>query len=131
MTTYSEVDLATQVATDLGIIGSEETLSAADYDKIRTNNGAAISTLSALNLPIWNGSALAVPEEYLLPLSEYCGTWVSVAFGLTDTATAITLRDALERPLIMMSAPRSAMPLIAKADDSTRSRRGYNWQTGL
>lgn len=129
MTTYSETDFATRVLRDLGLVGADETPSSADLEWAKETAASEIAMLSAINLPIWNGSELAVPQEYLTMLSRRVGLAVAPSFGLTDIATAQKqMRDA-EHTLTLMAAPRTrAIPL--SADDATPRRANFSYRNG-
>lgn len=131
MTTYSQTDLAERMLKDLGLLGAEEVPSAADLQWANETVSSEVGLLSALDLPIWNGSEMSVPREYLTLLSLRCGLAIAPSFGIMSQADSMVAKEAAERNLTVLAAPRGAMPLIARADDSTRGRSGYNWQTGL
>jgi hypothetical protein len=118
MTTYSQTDLATRMLKDLGLIDAEEVPSAADLDWAIETVGSEVLLLAALNMPIWNGNVMAVPEVYLTSLSRRCGLAVAPSFGLTDVSSAeIAMREA-ERSLAILAAPRGANPRTLRADHS-------------
>src|SRR5712671_754110 len=95
MPTYSQSDLATRVLRDLGLIGAEEVPSAADLQWSAETVGSEVALLGSIGLPIWNGSDLSVPLEYLAPLSRRIGLAVAPSFGLLDTASAqLAMREA-------------------------------------
>lgn len=87
--------------------------------------------LASIGLPIWNGSDMSVPLEYLAPLSRRVSLAVAPSFGLTDTATAsLAMREA-ERYLTMMAAPRGSTPLLLRTNDATGRRPvRFNYTTG-
>jgi hypothetical protein len=130
MTTYSQPDLATRVLKDLGLVGADETPSADDLAWATETVSSEVAMLSAIGIPIWNGSDMVVPNEYLTVLSRRIGLAVAPSFGLTDLATAqLAMREA-ERYLTIMAAPRSASPLSLRTDDATRGSSGFNFMTG-
>jgi hypothetical protein len=128
---YSQTDLATRVLRDLGLLGSEETPSAPDLDWATETVSSEVAMLGAIGLPIWNGSDMAVPVEYLSPLSRRICLAVAPSFGLTDTATAqMAMREA-ERYLTLMASPRLGSPLPLRSDDAMRRRSsGNNYYLG-
>lgn len=130
MTTYTEVELATQTLRAPGLLGIEETLSAAEYVDVVQSNRSVIATMGAIGLPIWNGSELAVPEEYFVELSLRLSLPVQFANGLIDMAQYLAMVEASEARLTVMAAPRGSSPLLSKANDSTGRRSSYNWTTG-
>lgn len=131
MTTYSKADLATRVLRDLGLYASDETPSAADQEWAEETVSAEAAMLASIGLPIWNGSVMAVPEEYLTPLSRRIGLAVAPSYGLVDVATAqLAMREA-ERYLTVMAAPRAATPLTLKTNDAISGRgSGFSFATG-
>jgi len=118
MTTYSLTDLATRVGRDLGLIGGEEDLSAHDSAWLQETCSAEIAAMSAIGLPIWNGSEMSIPAEYLTPLSRRIGLAVAPSYGLTDTVTAVSAMREAERILTVMAAPRGPRPLSLVANDA-------------
>lgn len=131
MTTYSRSDLATRVLRDLGLIGAEETPSAADLLWAEETVSAEIAMLGEIGLPIWNGSDMSVPIQYLTPLSRRIGLAVAPSFGLTDPAVAMQEMREAERNLTIMASPRLGSPIGLRTDDATRYRRTFDFSTGL
>lgn len=130
MTTYSKRDLATRVLKDLGLVGADEEVPADDQAWAEETVAAEVQMLSRIGLPIWNGSEVAVPEEYLTILSRRIGLAVAPSFGLMDMASAQSAMREAERYLTVMAAPR-AVPLTMRTDDATRGRSGsFNFTTG-
>jgi hypothetical protein len=130
MTTYTDDEFATHCLRGLGLIAAEETPTSADLGFAKTVNAAEIATLSAVGIPIWNGSNLAVPLEYLGPLSRYCSLALRPAFGLENAAQAEQERELLIRTLEKMAAPRFA-PLTVRTDDAKRGGPWFNFTMGL
>jgi|EndMetStandDraft_8_1072994.scaffolds.fasta_scaffold917617_2 hypothetical protein len=130
MTTYTETELATQTLRAPGLVGIEETLSAAEYVDVVQSNRSVIATMGAIGLPIWNGSELSVPEEYFVELALRLSLPIQMANGLIDHRTMLSMIEASEARLTVMAAPRGAMPLLAQSNDSTRGRVNFNWTTG-
>lgn len=106
MTTYSLSDMATRVLKDLGLIGAEETPSAADLDWAQETVTSDVALLSALDMPIWNGSELSVPQEYLTALSARIGLTMAVSFGLMSLADAERSKPIAEMNLIKLATVR-------------------------
>ena len=104
MTTYSRSDLATRVLKDLGLVGADETASAADQEFAEETVSAEVQMLSRIGMPIWNGNEMAVPEEYLTILSRRIGLAIAPSFGLSDIATATLAMREVEKTLRQMSA---------------------------
>lgn len=131
MTTYSADEFGTRVLKDLGLCASDETPSAEDLDWAKETAASEITMLSSINLPIWNGSELSIPQEYLTVLSRRVGLAVAPSFGLTDLATAqLAMREA-ERYLTLMASPRGLNPTLLRSNDSGKSlATGFNFTLG-
>ena len=132
MTTYTDEELATRVLRDLGLYGAEETPSDADLQWTIETNSAEIASLSAIGIPVWNGSDLTIPQEYLTILSRRCGLAVAPSFGLVDLAAAqMAMREA-ERTLTMMASPRGAINPQQTYTNDAKPDRGsqFNFATG-
>lgn len=104
MTTFSRVDLATRMMQDLGLISGEETLSASDYDFAVETVSSEVALLSGIGMPIWNGSDMSVPVEYLTPLSRRIGAAIAPAFGLMSPADAERVMTITEQNLRKLSS---------------------------
>lgn len=103
MTTYTQADIATRVLKDLGLIGAEETPSAADLLWAEETIASEVAMMRARGLVIWNGSDVALPVEYLAPLSRRIGIAASPSFGLMSTAQAEQAIPLAEMNLRAMS----------------------------
>jgi len=103
MTTYSLSDMATRVLKDQGLIAAEEVPSATDLEWAEETVSAEIAMLAALGMPIWNGSAIAVPQEYLTPLSRRIGLAFAPSFGLMTVAQAEAAMPLAETNLRRMA----------------------------
>jgi hypothetical protein len=99
MTTYTTAELATRVLKDLGLIAAEETPSAADLSWAEETVSSEIMQMSARGIPIWNGSDVEVPQEYLTILSRRIGLAIAPSYGLTDAVKATVAIEAVERNL--------------------------------
>lgn len=128
---YTQSDLITRMLRDLGLIDASEVPSAEDYEFVAQTIEADVATLSALGLPIWNGSEISIPLEYLIPISKRLGLSVAPAFGLMDALSAEAAKVTMEQSLTIMSNPRGAIPYPLRTDDSQRSRGSFNFATGL
>jgi hypothetical protein len=112
MTTYTGTQLATRVLKDLGLVGAEETPSAADLSWAEETCDSEIGLLAAKSIPIWNGGDDDIPGEYLTVLSRRIGLAVAPSFGLTDIATATVAMRAAEDDLrILGSVPATGKTL--------------------
>jgi hypothetical protein len=130
MTTYTRAELATRVLKDLGLIGAEETPSAVDLAWAEETCSSETALLSAIGMPIWNGSDLAVPLEYLTPLSRRIGLAIAPSYGLADPASAQAAMRESERVLQILAAPR-VTPLAMRSNDAMPSRGSiFNFSTG-
>jgi hypothetical protein len=112
MTTYTADEFGTRVLKDLGLIGAEETPTSADLEWAKETAASEIMMMAALRLPIWNGSDLSIPQEYLSTLSRRVCLAVAPSFGLTDLATAQQAMREAERTLAIMAAPMSRAPAL-------------------
>jgi hypothetical protein len=132
MTTYTANELATRTLRELGLLDASEDPSAEDLAWAVETNGSEILMLSAIGLPIWNGSEISVPQEYLTTLARRCALAVAPAFGLMSLSDAqMAMREA-ERVLTMMASPRGAVnPSAIKTNDSSPFRVSpFNFTTG-
>lgn len=129
MTTYTANQFATRVLKDLGIIGAEETPTSADLEWAKETAASEIKLLSALDMPIWDGSELAVPQEYLTALSRRVCLAVVPSYGVASLAEATMAMREAERYLAELAAPRGAKPLRLKTDLPARGS-AFNFSTG-
>jgi hypothetical protein len=128
MTTYTETQFATRILKDLGIIGAEETPTSADLEWAKETAASEISLLAATGIPIWNGSEVTIPQEYLSTLSRRVCLAVAPSYGATDMATAQNAMREAERQLTVLAAPRSRPRLLSAADVKINS--SFNYTTG-
>lgn len=132
MPSYNENELATRTLRELGFVAAEETPSSADLNWAVETNASEIAMLSAIGIPIWNGSEIEVPQEYLTILARRCALAVAPSFGLMDLAKAqLAMREA-ERVLTMMASPQGAVhPHAIKTNDVRPFRTGqFNYSAG-
>lgn len=122
MTTYSETDLITEAYRAPGLIGIEETPSAAEVADAQVSNASVIATMNSLGIPIWNGSVIAVPEEYFIELAIRCSLPLQLKNGLINNAEYLSLVEASEQRLTVMAAPRGSAPLELTTNESTGPR---------
>lgn len=129
MTDYTQAQLATRVLKDLGLVGADETPTAEDMDWVTETVASEVLMLSALGLPIYNGSEITIPQEYLTVLSRRIGLSVAPSFGLMSMNDAqLAMREA-ERNLTMLST-QNTYPTLLKSNDSTGNRSSFNFTTG-
>lgn len=126
--TYTETQFATRILKDLGIIGAEETPTSADLEWAKETAASEISLLAATGIPIWNGSEVTIPQEYLSTLSRRVCLAVAPSYGATDMATAQNAMREAERQLTVLAAPRSRPRLLSAADVKINS--SFNYTTG-
>ncbi len=108
MTFYSTAELATRVLKDLGLVGAEETPTAADLVWTEEAVTSEIAMMGKKGIPIWNGSEVAIPTEYLTTLSRRIGLAVAPSFGQGDIASATAAMQLLEADLRRIgSVPRT------------------------
>ena len=131
MTTYTETELATETLRSPGLIGIEETLSAAEYVDVTRSNRSVILALNTIGIPVWNGSVIEVPEEYFIELALRCSLPIQFKNGQITHVEMLSLIEASEARLVTMAAPRGSSPLIASSNESTGNRYRFNWATGL
>jgi len=96
MTTYTTTELATRVLKDLGLVAAEETPSSADLNWAIETVQSEVQMLAAKGIPVWNGSEVVVPSEYLTVLSRRIGLALAPSFGLGDIASATQAMELLE-----------------------------------
>ena len=104
MTTYTLADLATRVLKDMGMVGPDETPRAEDQEFAEETCTSEIAMMDAMNIPIWNGSAVSVPEEYLTILSRRIGVSLEPSFGMSSIAQATMAMEAIDKNLRRMAA---------------------------
>lgn len=99
VTTYTTNELATRVLKDLGLVAAEETPSAADLSWAVETVQSEVAMLAAKGIPIWNGSDISVPLEYLTLLSRRIGLALAPSFGLASITDATSAMQAAELDL--------------------------------
>lgn len=131
MTTYTSEEFATHTLKALGLLGAEETPSDADLEWAIQVTASEVLMLAAIGIPVWNGSEVDIPQEYLGILARRCGLALAPSFGLVDMAQAqLAMREA-ERYLTILAAPRIGSPLPLSADDAARTMgRRFNYTLG-
>lgn len=104
MATFTTNELATRVLRDLGLVAAEETPSAADLAWAAETVTSEIQMLAASGIPVWNGSEVEVPSEYLTLLSRRIGLAVAPSFGLISQAEAEAAMPLANRTLHVLGA---------------------------
>jgi hypothetical protein len=99
MTTYTKAQLATRLLRDLGLLGADETASSVDMDWAEETIDATFASLQRKGIRIWDSSTDAIPDEYLVLLSQRIGLDVAPSFGLMGTAEAVSAKPLLEADL--------------------------------
>jgi hypothetical protein len=112
---FTEEELATRVLRDMGLIGAEETPSAADMAWAIETCSSEIDLLAAKGIGIWNGTGDSVPNEYLTVLSRRIGLALGPSFGLGDIASATSAILQLEKDLRTISS-KPHTGAVAEAD---------------
>jgi hypothetical protein len=97
--TYSLSDMATRVLKDQGLIAAEETPSAVDLEWAQETVTSEVALLAGIGMPIWNGSEMAVPVEYLTALSARIGLAIAPSFGLMTLLEAERAKPFAEQNL--------------------------------
>lgn len=101
---YTQTQLATRVLRDLGLYGPDETPTDDDMQDAFEVIASEVAGMAVRNLPIWNGSDVAVPTEYLTALSRRLGLAVGVSFGVFTMIEAVAGIEPSERYLRQLSA---------------------------
>lgn len=129
MTTYTQPELATRVLKDIGLIGSDETPSAEDLAWAEETVSSEVQMLASIGIPIWNGSDVSIPVEYLTILSRRIGLAIAPSFGLMGINDAqLAMREAEKYLTIMASA--NVYPTLLKSNDAIGKRGSFNFTTG-
>lgn len=123
MTTYSETELATETLRSASLIGSDETPSAADLVDAKQSNASVVGAMAAIGIPIWNGSEVQVPQEYLVELAIRLSLPLRLKYGMIDESDYLSMVEASETRLTIMAAPRGSDPLTLSSNEST----GRGW----
>lgn len=96
MTTYTNAQLATRMLKDLGLVGAEETPTAADLAWGVETIQSELAMLNMKGIAVWNGASDVIPQEYFTLLSRRIGLALVASFGLGDIATATMAMEAAE-----------------------------------
>jgi hypothetical protein len=99
MTTHTKSELATRLLRDLGLLGADETASSVDMDWAEETIDATFAALQRKGIRIWDSSTDAIPDEYLVLLSQRIGLDVAPSFGLMSMADAVAAKPLLEADL--------------------------------
>ena len=103
MTTYTRAQVATRLLKDCGLVGEDETPTSAAQADAEEIVQAGVGTLGTLGIPIWNGSDISVPHEYLLPVIAYLAPVSLRRNGQIDFATSTQLQKVAEVDLKRMA----------------------------
>lgn len=104
MTTYSQSDLATRVLRYLNLVDVTEAPDADILADTIETISSDIAAMSVRGMPIWNGSVMAVPQMYLIPLTVRLSIPVAVSYGMSSPADAPKAMLAAERVLHALSS---------------------------
>jgi hypothetical protein len=114
MTLYSKTELATHSMRKTGLLGAEETLSSSDLEFASKIIDSRVAYLASVGVSIPNGSAEAVPMEWLDPLADYIGLYLLSAYG-GSAPTDQQVMGAM-RPLRQLaSSAKPATGLVAES----------------
>lgn len=130
MTVYTEEEAVTHMLRTGSIVDSDASPSANDLDWGTTLFRSEVGLLASIGMPIWNGSVMAVPEEYMNILARRVWLAAEPTFGLSSVANAqLAMREA-ERYLTVMAAPRMATPSALRSNDAMQRYSSFNYTTG-
>lgn len=104
MTTYTAADLATRALRKAGLIGSEETPSAADLVFAEEGIASDTAALKFENILIVNGSDVAMPLEQLEPRARYHAITFKEDYGMISAEQAAAARQFEKMTLHKLSA---------------------------
>lgn len=97
MTMYSKTELATHAMHKPGLLGSDETLRPEDLALATKVIDSRIAYLPSEGVSIPNGSAEAVPLEWLDPLADYIALYLLPSYG--GSAPTLDQVNGALRPL--------------------------------
>lgn len=115
MTTYTINELATETLATPGLIGVDETPSAAELADAVKVCKSEILQMNARGIPIWNGSELEVPEEYFTLLAQRCALALFPKYGGMSLSDAVLAMAAAERNLRALGTVRGT-GVVQKAE---------------
>jgi len=115
MTTYSSTDLETRALRKAGLIGAEETPSAADLDFAAEGIASDTAALALEGINFVNGSYQAVPLEFLEPRAAYHAVTLQADFGLLPIPTAEQTKIAM-LPRLRRLCARPATGAVAESE---------------
>lgn len=104
MTTYSASDLATRSLRKAGLIGVEETPSAADLAFAEEGIASDTAALALESIFIVNGSDQSVPLEHLEPRARYHAITFKEDYGMISPEQAAAARQFEKIVLHKLSA---------------------------
>src|SRR5512139_222025 len=99
MTVYTKAQFATRILRDAGLVGAEETPSAADLTFVQETLSAEMEYLGGKGITIWNGSEDLIPNKYYTTLSRRLTLAIGPAYGLFDATDATVAMEKLEGDL--------------------------------
>ncbi len=112
MTTYTAADLATRSLRKAGLIGSEETPSAADLVFAEEGIASDTAALALENIFIINGSDQSVPLEQLEPRARYHAVTLKEDYGMIPADQAAAARQVEKMTLHKLSAQEPTSSVI-------------------
>jgi hypothetical protein len=112
VTTYTQSDLATRALRKAGLVGSEETPSAADLSFAEDGIASDTAALALENIFIINGSDQSVPLEHLEPRARYHAVTFKEDYGMIPPDQAAAARQVEKMTLHKLSAQEPTGSII-------------------
>ena len=103
MTTYTRDQIATRLQKHAGLVGIDETPSAAAQEEAEELVEAGMGTLNMLGIQVWNGNDNSIPHEYLMPVIEWLIPILHRNHGMIDFTASLQQQRAAEQRLREMS----------------------------
>lgn len=101
--TFTRAQLGTRLLKYPGIIGIDETPSAAEQEEAEEVVETGIATLNGLGINLWNSTDNSITHEYLIPLIEWLAPILLCANGQIDWNTKIQFQNVAEAKLRKLS----------------------------
>ena len=111
---YTPEQLATRCLKDLGLVAVDEVPTADEMADAIEILSSEIPQMQIRGMPIWNGSEVEIPQEYLTALSRRLGLAVGPSYGafsVVDATAAIIPSESVLRQL-------SAKPVTGSVADA-------------
>lgn len=104
MTTYTKSDMAIRILRDAGLVGAEETPSAADLVFAEETLSSEFGLMAAKGLAIWDGSEDSIPNSYYTTLSRRVALVLAPSFGLGTLVDSTNAIPQVEHDLRIISS---------------------------